>query len=103
MRAIELEVDGGDYTAALRRIGLQLERARRKERWLCRRAEVLIKAGRRDEAGTALRAACSKIDKLPPASRRTRAVSRLEERIRSLRDEAEAGMVSEGESGGTDR
>ncbi len=103
LRAIELEVAGGDYTAALRRIDLQLERARRKERWLCRRAEVLIKAGRRDEAGTALRAACSEIDELPPARRRTRAVSHLEERIRSIRDEAEAGMVSGEKTGGTDR
>jgi tetratricopeptide (TPR) repeat protein len=55
LRAIELECDLGRVDAALARLAGLTERAARKSPWLLRRAEILTRAGRADEARRSLR------------------------------------------------
>ncbi|MFP6638886.1 MAG: tetratricopeptide repeat protein, partial [Myxococcota bacterium] len=48
--AIDLELRRGDTDAALARLGRITQRSPRREAWLARRGEILIQAGRPDEA-----------------------------------------------------
>ena len=54
----------------------------RKETWLARRADILARAGRTDQARSAYAAALTAIEALPAATRRTKAVAELEGRVR---------------------
>jgi len=79
--AIDLEVSSKRYDAALARIDQVSARLQRKETWLVRRAEILIKAGREEEAKKNYREALAAIDRLPAGHRGTRAMLELRARI----------------------
>jgi predicted Zn-dependent protease len=77
--AIELELKGRRYDAALARLDQLAARSQRKETWLIRRGEILEVAGRYDEARSAYQGSLKAIEILPPSRRRNRAVERLQE------------------------
>ena len=81
--AIDLEVAAKRYDAALARIDTVMARLQRKETWLVRRAEILTKAGRTEDARKNYQDALAAIDRLPPSHRGTRATLDLEARIRT--------------------
>jgi tetratricopeptide (TPR) repeat protein len=82
--AIDLEVKRNRYDAALDRLDQVLAQLARKERWLVRRAEILQKAGRMEEARATYHAALTAIESLPPHRRQTPASRELETRLRAL-------------------
>jgi tetratricopeptide (TPR) repeat protein len=69
--AVELEARLGRTDAALARLDRMLEQAQRRESLLLNRAEVLLRAGRRDEARHDLLAAEAAIAGLPASRRQT--------------------------------
>jgi tetratricopeptide (TPR) repeat protein len=81
--AIEIEIADGKYDAAIARVERMEKQTARKEVWLARRGEILVKALRTDEAREAFKAALAAIESLPAYHRRTRATLELEERVRS--------------------
>jgi len=82
LAAIELELAGGNVEGALRRVEAAQERATRKEEWLERRGDLLLKLGRTGEARVAYQAALDALSTLPPERRRTRAAIATERRLR---------------------
>ncbi len=84
--AIDLEVEGQRYDAALVRIDRVLTEMSRKEKWLVRRGEVLEMAGREEEARVAYRDAVKAIEALPSRLRKVPAVRELETHVRALLD-----------------
>jgi len=82
LAAIDLEVQSRDYEAALRRIDEAEASSPRKETWLARRGEILLRAGRPMEARAAYQAALDAINALPPERRTTRAMRELQEKLR---------------------
>jgi tetratricopeptide (TPR) repeat protein len=82
--AIDLEVKRNRYDAALDRIDQVLAQLARKERWIVRRAEILQKAGRTEEARATYQAALAAVESLPPHLRQTPASRELETRLRTL-------------------
>jgi tetratricopeptide (TPR) repeat protein len=80
--AVELDVGQGRYEAALTRLDAAAARAPRREAWLARRADVLARAGRPDDANLAYAAALAAIETLPPGTRRVPATAELEARLR---------------------
>jgi len=81
--AIELEVLQNKYDAALQRLDRLAGGASRKETWLVRRAEILIKAGRFGEARQTFTAALKAIQTLPDELRNKPATRDLEARVRT--------------------
>ena len=81
--AIDLETSRRNYDAALSRLELISAQSPRKESWLARRGEVLLLAGRREEALGAFKAALAAIEALPPNHRATKATVELEGRVRT--------------------
>jgi tetratricopeptide (TPR) repeat protein len=77
--AIEIEERMGRTDAALARIDRLATAASRKESWLLRRAEILERAGRADEARESYERTIAAIDAAATARRGTRAASRLRE------------------------
>jgi predicted negative regulator of RcsB-dependent stress response len=75
--ALDLEEQGRDYKAALRRVDTIIEMAPRTDRWLMRRGDILTAAGRMDDARKAYRAALAALDDLPESQRRTIASTEL--------------------------
>lgn len=71
LMALDLEEQSGLVDAALRRLDTLAQDAPRKERWLDRRGDVLLRAGRNDEARKAWTDAVAAIDALPERQRRT--------------------------------
>ncbi len=69
IKAIELEVGSELYDSALNRIEQLLNQSQRKDIWLTRRADVLYKAGRHDEAMQTYQQAYSALQELPPRLR----------------------------------
>jgi predicted RNA polymerase sigma factor len=84
--AMDLEVSMKHYDAALARIDAVMARLQRKETWLVRRAEILRKAGREDDAKKNYREALAAIEQLPPTHRSTRAMVDLTARIHAALD-----------------
>jgi hypothetical protein len=80
--AIELEVKRKNWSGALGRIDRITPSSGRQETWLARRGEILAAAGRPREARESFEAAKRSIESLPPRLRQTRAMSRLEEKVR---------------------
>ncbi len=76
--AIELEIDRLRYDAALKRVERIAAQSPRKETWLIRRAEILEKAGRTDQARQTYQQALDAIAALPPSKIKNRAVERLQ-------------------------
>ena len=83
LAAIDLELRGNNYDAALTRLDVITAQSERKETWLVRRGEILKAAGRHDEARKAFSAAIVAIESLPPERRQSRAITALQVRARS--------------------
>ncbi len=81
--AIEIESQRRGWDAALARLDRLTAQAPRKETWLQRRGELLLKAGRTDEAAQAFRDTLAALAALPPVLRATRAMDDLEKRAKS--------------------
>lgn len=76
-KAIHLETQLKQWGGALNRIDKVLEQFPRKEIWLVRRAEILVKANRRDEAKITAQKALEEIEALPDHLRNTAAMVSL--------------------------
>ena len=83
LAAIDLELRGNNYDAALSRLDIITAQSERKETWLVRRGEILKAAGRHEEARKAFSAAIEAIESLPPERRQSRAMTALQLRARS--------------------
>ena len=81
--AIELELKGKRYEAALARLETIAAQSPRQETWLTRRAEILAQAGRLTEARAARIAALAAIESLPPSRRQDKTTLELEARLRT--------------------
>lgn len=81
--AVDLEVDRKGWDAALQRLDALEAKANRKETWIARRADVLVKAGRIEEARRAYQSALVAIDQLPQRLRTTTTMSTLASHIRT--------------------
>jgi tetratricopeptide (TPR) repeat protein len=81
--AIELEVKLSRFDSALVRLETVAAQSPRKEKWLMRKAEIFIKAGRPDEAAQAYTDALDAIATLSPTRRQHKAVREMEGNIRS--------------------
>ena len=81
--AIDLELRGHNYDAALTRLDAVTTQSERKETWLVRRGEILKAAGRHEEARKAFSDAIVAIESLPPGRRQSRAITALQLRARS--------------------
>ncbi len=80
--AIDLELQRHGYQAALKRLDSILERSPRKEIWLVRRGEILLKARKDQEALSAFQQALEAIESLPARYRKIRTSVELEGQIR---------------------
>jgi len=81
LRAAELEVDLELYDSALARIDQLLTQAQRKDLWLARRADILSKAGREDEAFWTYVQAYASLQSLPPRLQNLPVSIELENRL----------------------
>ncbi len=81
--AINLELSRKSYDAALSRLEQISVQSPRKESWLARRGDILLLAGREDEARTTFKAALAAIEALPQYHRTTKATIELERRVRA--------------------
>jgi tetratricopeptide (TPR) repeat protein len=81
--AIDLELSRKSYDAALSRLEQVAVQSPRKESWLARRGDILLLAGRQDEARQAFKAALVAIETLPQYHRATKATMELERRVRT--------------------
>ena len=81
--AIDLELSRRSYDAALSRLQQISAQSPRKEGWLARRGDILLLAGRGDEAREAFKAALAAIEALPPYHRTKKATVELERRVRA--------------------
>lgn len=84
LAAIDLEQSAGHLASALRRVEAAEANAVRKEEWMKRRGDLLMKMGRADEARAAYCAALDALSTLPPERRRSRAIAAMERRLRAL-------------------
>lgn len=80
---IEIEVRDQRYDSALKRLDRLIGEAQRKESWQALRAEILVKAGRGDEARQAYQDSLASIEALPPRLRSLKATQELEKKIRT--------------------
>ena len=80
---INLEVERRNYDGALARIATAMVHSPRRETWLVRQGDVLLKSGRTPEAVAAYRAALKAIEDLPPRYRETVPVEKLERDARA--------------------
>ena len=69
--AIDLELVLKHFEEALSRLDLISDRSERKEKWLARRGEILVLAGRPKEAQKAFTASLAAIQSLPPRLQQT--------------------------------
>ncbi|MFM1767817.1 MAG: hypothetical protein RJA22_346 [Verrucomicrobiota bacterium] len=90
LTAIDIELRRQNYDGALSRVDAVAARSPRKESWLARRGEILLQAGRSDEARQAYQSALAALDTLPPVRRNVPAVLDLERRIRVELDQLKA-------------
>jgi tetratricopeptide (TPR) repeat protein len=81
--AIELELASRRWNRALERLELLAAQAPRKERYLHRRGEILVMAGRLQDARKAFEAALDAIASLPPHLRGVPATTELEQSTRA--------------------
>jgi tetratricopeptide (TPR) repeat protein len=83
LHAIDLELKRKQFDAALARLEKIAAQSPRKETWLVRRGEILLQAGRREEARAAYEQALKALDALPPGRRNVPAMNELEKRIKA--------------------
>jgi len=81
--AIELEMDLANYDGALKRLETLAAQSERKETWLARKGEILLKAGRTQEARAAFGESLQAIKQLPEPLRTTKSTTELEAQIKS--------------------
>jgi len=79
--AIDAELKLKNYDGALVRVDKIAARSPRKETWLSRRAEILVQAGRPDEARSAYESALTALQVLPATRRNVPAMQELSRRI----------------------
>lgn len=82
--ALEIELQQKRYDAALSRVDGLVQRMPRKDAWLARRGDVLVQAGRMDEARKAYQDALDAIRQLPPVQRTRGPTRELESQIRNI-------------------
>ncbi len=96
---IELEVEGGRFDAALKRLQTVSATSTRQEQFHARRGDILRLAGRTDEARAEYRAALKAITRLPVRHLRTKAMAELRAGVeRRLQELALPTTDSSGES-----
>jgi tetratricopeptide (TPR) repeat protein len=83
LAAIELELEQKRWDAALARLERLAGQSPRKEVWLQRRGQILLRAGRASEARAAFAASLRAIESLPQRLRQTKAIADLEKQVRS--------------------
>jgi tetratricopeptide (TPR) repeat protein len=93
--AIDFEVATKNWDGALARVDRVAARTPRPESWLARRGEILAAASRPGEARVAFENALTAIERLPPRLRETRAMRRLEARVRDSLQASEIRTVAE--------
>jgi predicted Zn-dependent protease len=91
LTAIDLELRRKNTDAALARIDVVMQRTPRKESWLARKGEILLQAGRAQEAKQSYEAALAALNTLPPVRRNVPAVRDLERRIQLEIDHLKGG------------
>ena len=94
LTAIDLELRRKNPDAALARIDVVMQRLPRKESWLARKGEILLQAGRTEEAKKSYEAALAALNTLPPVRRNVPAVRDLERRIQLEIDHLSGGGAS---------
>jgi tetratricopeptide (TPR) repeat protein len=82
LTALDIEVSAKRYDAALARIDRIAATTARKETWLARKGDLLIRAGRTSEARKCYQEALQAMEALPVHRRNTRAMVELEQRVR---------------------
>lgn len=85
-RMIEIELETGDIDSALRQVDRAVEQSGGAVPWLVRRAEILEKGRRRDEAVQAYGNARRALQRLPGHRRQTQMLQNLERRIATALD-----------------
>ena len=81
LEAIDLEIGTERFDAALERVDALASNAKRQERWLSLRGDVLVAAKRTDAARDAYSSALAAIDGLTAKQRSTRATGALREHV----------------------
>lgn len=84
IQLIDYELDQRNFEGALRRLQVILESATRKEKWLKKRGDILMQAGRLREAEKSYQDALTALQKLPPYRRTSQSVRDLEFQIKIL-------------------
>jgi tetratricopeptide (TPR) repeat protein len=79
--AIDIEVQHKQYDAAVTRLDQVITKAPRKETWLARKGEILVLAGKKDEARQAFRSALQSMETLPPGRRNVPAMIDLQKHL----------------------
>jgi predicted Zn-dependent protease len=80
--AVDIELQAGRPDAAAKRLDRLIAQGQGRERWLLRKGEILLQAGRTPEARQAFEEALAAIEALPPGRRNTRALRELEREVR---------------------
>ncbi len=81
--AIAIEIEHNNFAGALTRIDEAMKHAPRRESWLVRKGDILVKSGRAEEAVASYRAALSAIDELPARYRETVPIEKLQRDARN--------------------
>lgn len=81
--ALDLERAEGRYDAALGRVDTLAAQSPLHEPWLAERGEILLEAGRREEARAAFETMLASLARRPARRRRTAALQALEQRVRA--------------------
>jgi tetratricopeptide (TPR) repeat protein len=81
--AVELEVTHGRPVGALARLDLLPKRIAGQPHWLAWRGDLLMAAGKQEDAKEAYLAGLQAIERLPETRRKTRAMSALESKLRT--------------------
>lgn len=82
--ALEAELRQNNWDAALARVDKITQQMPRKDNWLAKHGDILVKAGRYDEARKAYQSALDAIQKLGPNQRRHPGTIDLEKQLKEL-------------------
>ena len=88
--ALDLECAAKHFDRALKRLQTIADGAERKEKWLARRGEILVLAGRGEEARASFKAALEAIESLPPRQRAAPAMTELKRQMETALGEVVA-------------
>jgi tetratricopeptide (TPR) repeat protein len=80
--AMEVELQQKNFDAALKRVDALIVRMPRKDTWLAKRGDILVQAGRFDQARKAYEEALDAIAKLPPVQKQRAPTATLERQVR---------------------